>query len=81
MYFAIDISAENRAYAPIAKSVIQDIQLKMQKLSYYKDVKYSAVLYKNNTCGPNVIASVLSSDYNGIFKYIDDKTMECVVKE
>ncbi|MDQ8749889.1 hypothetical protein ATE49_16280 [Elizabethkingia miricola] len=74
--FAIDISAENRAYAPIAKSVIQDIQLKMQKLSYYKDVKYSAVLYKNNTCGPNVIASVLSSDYNGIFKYIDDKTME-----
>ncbi|MEH7889835.1 type VI secretion system protein TssR domain-containing protein [Elizabethkingia meningoseptica] len=74
--FAIDISAENRAYSPVAKSIIQDMQMKVKKLSYYKNVKYSVVLYKNNTCGSNVIASVLSSDTSGLFKYIDDKTIE-----
>ncbi|QDP84775.1 VWA domain-containing protein [Chryseobacterium sp. SNU WT5] len=74
--FALDVSADNRAYTPIAKSIIQDIQLKISKLSYYRSVKYSVVLFKNNPCGTNVIASMLSSDASGIFNYIDEKTAE-----
>lgn len=74
--FTIDVSAENRAYTPIAKSIIQDIQLKIKELTYYRSVKYSVVLFKNNPCGQNVIASMLSSDASGIFSYIDEKTAE-----
>lgn len=74
--FTLDVSAENRSYTPVAKSIIQDIQMKINKLSYYNSVKYSVVLYKNNPCGSNVIASVLSNDFSGIFKYIDEKTAE-----
>lgn len=76
LVFGIDVSASNRAYAPIAKSIIQDIQMKIKELSYYRSVKYSVVLYKNNPCGSNVIASTLSNDFDGIFKYIDEKTAE-----
>ena len=74
--FTVDISAENRSYASIAKSLIQDIQLKVSELPYYRSVKYSVVLYKNNPCGSNVIASVLSSNASGIFNYMDEKTAE-----
>ena len=74
--FTLDVSAANRSYAPIVKSIIQDIQMKINQLSYYRSVKYSVVLYKNNPCGSNVIASTLSSDFDGIFKYIDDKSGE-----
>lgn len=74
--FAVDISAENRSYSSIAKSLIQDIQLKVKQLDFYRSVKYSVVLYKNNPCGSNVIASMLSSDASGIFSYMDEKSAE-----
>lgn len=77
--FALNISAENRQYSSIANSIIQDVQLKIKNLAYYKNVRYGVVLYKNNSCGPNVETSTLTSDYTTLFKFIEDKitSMRC----
>jgi hypothetical protein len=74
--FALDISAQNAPYAPIVKSLLQDLQLKFEKPSYFNQVKYGVVLYKNNSCGDNVAVSNLSTDYSKITTFIDQKTNE-----
>lgn len=74
--FNLDISAANAPYAPIVKSLLQDLQLRFEKPSYYNQVKYGVVLYKNNSCGDNVAVSNLSTDYDKIIKFIDQKTNE-----
>jgi hypothetical protein len=38
--FALDISAPNAPYAPIVKSLLQDLQLRFEKPSYFNQVKY-----------------------------------------
>lgn len=78
--FALDISAPNAPYAPIVKSLLQDLQLRFEKPSYFNQVKYGVVLYKNNSCGDNVAVSNLSTDYSKITTFIDQKTneMNCV---
>lgn len=73
--FTLNISAENRPYSSIANSIIQDIQLKIANLSYYRNVKYGVVLYKNNSCGENIESSELTAEYNDLFKFIDEKIM------
>lgn len=79
LVFAVDVSAQNRAHAPLAKSIMQDLQRRITNLAYYNSVKYSVVLYKDNPCGANVFASVLSDDMEGLFRYMDEKTgeMQC----
>ncbi|MBB6369073.1 type VI secretion system protein TssR [Chryseobacterium shigense] len=74
--FALDVSAPNAPYAPIVKSLLQDLQLRFEKPSYFSGVKYGVVLYKNNPCGENVIVSNLSTDYSKITRFIDEKTNE-----
>ncbi|GEN70491.1 MULTISPECIES: type VI secretion system protein TssR domain-containing protein [Chryseobacterium] len=74
--FALDVSAPNAPYAPIVKSLLQDLQLRFEKPSYFNGVKYGVVLYKNNPCGENVMTSNLSTDYSKITKFIDEKTNE-----
>lgn len=74
--FALDISAPNAPYAPIVKSLLQDLQLRFEKPSYFSSVKYGVVLYKNNSCGDNVAVSPLSTDYSKITTFIDQKTNE-----
>ncbi|MDP9960694.1 type VI secretion system protein TssR domain-containing protein [Chryseobacterium lathyri] len=74
--FALDVSAPNAPYTPIVKSLLQDLQLRFEKPSYFNGVKYGVVLYKNNPCGENVMASNLSTDYSKITKFIDEKTNE-----
>lgn len=74
--FALDVSAPNAPYAPIVKSLLQDLQLRFEKPSYFNGVKYGVVLYKNNPCGENVLASNLSTDYNKITTFIDQRTNE-----
>ncbi|MBL1223113.1 VWA domain-containing protein [Chryseobacterium sp. L7] len=74
--FALDVSAPNAPYAPIVKSLLQDLQLRFEKPSYFNGVKYGVVLYKNNPCGENVLASNLSTDYNKITAFIDQRTNE-----
>lgn len=74
--FALDISAPNAPYAPIVKSLLQDLQLRFEKPSYFNTVKYGVVLYKNNSCGDNVAVSNLSTDYSKITTFIDQKTNE-----
>jgi len=74
--FALDISAPNAPYAPIVKSLLQDLQLRFEKPSYFNQVKYGVVLYKNNSCGDNVAVSPLSTDYSKITTFIDQKTNE-----
>lgn len=74
--FALDISGPNAPYAPIVKSLLQDLQLRFEKPSYFNSVKYGAVLYKNNACGDNVAVSNLSQDYSKITTFIDQKVNE-----
>lgn len=74
--FALDISAPNAPYAPIVKSLLQDLQLRFEKPSYFNNVKYGVVLFKNNSCGDNVAVSNLSSDYSKITTFIDQKSNE-----
>ena len=74
--FALDISAENSKSIAIAKSIFQDFQVKIDKLSYYKNIKYGVVLYKNNNCGDNMAVSELSDSFEVISKYIDDRSKE-----
>lgn len=74
--FALDVSAPNAPYAPIVKSLLQDLQLRFEKPSYFNGVKYGVVLYKNNPCGENVMVSNLSTDYSKITTFINEKTNE-----
>lgn len=74
--FVLDVSASNTPFIPIVGSLLQDLQLKFEKPSYFNSIKYGVVLYKNNSCGENVAPSVLSKDYNKIIKFIEDKTNE-----
>ncbi|WP_294229818.1 type VI secretion system protein TssR domain-containing protein [uncultured Chryseobacterium sp.] len=74
--FALDISAPNAPYAPIVKSLLQDLQLRFEKPSYFNQVKYGVVLYKNNSCGDNVAVSGLNTDYSKITTFIDQKSNE-----
>ncbi|WP_294304183.1 type VI secretion system protein TssR domain-containing protein [uncultured Chryseobacterium sp.] len=78
--FTLDISAPNAPYAPIVKSLLQDLQLRFEKPSYFNQVKYGVVLYKNNSCGDNVAVSGLNADYSKITTFIDQKSneMNCV---
>nr|WP_315035269.1 type VI secretion system protein TssR domain-containing protein [uncultured Chryseobacterium sp.] len=74
--FALDISAQNAPYAPIVKSLLQDLQLRFEKPSYFSNIKYGIVLYKNNPCGNNISVSNLSTDYSKITSFIDQKSNE-----
>lgn len=78
--FALDISAPNAPYAPIVKSLLQDLQLRFEKPSYFNQVRYGVVLYKNNSCGDNVAVSPLNTDYSKITTFIDQKSneMNCI---
>lgn len=69
--FTIDISRNNTQNAALAKSVFQDIQLKLDQLKYFRNIKYGAVLYKNNTCGDDVLPSSLSNNFEEINSFID----------
>lgn len=74
--FALDISASNAPYAPIVKSLLQDLQLRFEKPSYFSTAKYGVVLFKNNSCGDNVAVSTLSTDYSKITSFIEQKSNE-----
>lgn len=74
--FALDISGQNVKSGAIAKSIFQDFQVKMGKLSYYNNIKYGVVLYKNNNCGSNYSVSELSPDFDFISTFIDEKSRE-----
>lgn len=74
--FVLDVSASNSPYTPIVKSLLQDLQLRFEKPSYFNSIKYGIVLYKNNPCGENVVPSPLSKDYSKITSFIDEKINE-----
>ncbi|MCU7619025.1 VWA domain-containing protein [Chryseobacterium sp. PBS4-4] len=74
--FVLDVSSSNAPYTPIVKSLLEDLQLRFEKPSYFNSIKYGVVLYKNNPCGENVAPSPLSKDYSKITAFIDDKINE-----
>lgn len=74
--FVLDVSAANAPYTPIVKSLLEDLQLRFEKPSYFSSIKYGVVLYKNNPCGENVAPSPLSKDYSKITAFIDEKINE-----
>ncbi|MBO6201104.1 MAG: VWA domain-containing protein [Chryseobacterium sp.] len=69
--FTVDISRNNTQNAALAKSVFQDIQLKLDQLKYFRNIKYGVVLYKNNTCGEDILPSSLSNNFEEINSFID----------
>jgi hypothetical protein len=74
--FVLDISSANAPYTPIVKSLLEDLQLRFEKPSYFNSIKYGVVLYKNNPCGENVAPSMLSKDYSKVTTFIDEKINE-----
>lgn len=74
--FTLDISAENSAFIPISKSIIQDVQLNKDKFSFFNKVNYSVVLYRNNSCGPTISRSEPSGDFNNLFTFMDEVLSE-----
>lgn len=72
--FTVDISRDNIQNSALAKSVFQDIQLKLDQLKYFKSIKYGAVLYKNNNCGEDILPSALSNNFEEINSFIDLQT-------
>ncbi|MGV0925399.1 type VI secretion system protein TssR domain-containing protein [Empedobacter tilapiae] len=74
--FALDVSDQNVKSSAIAKSIFQDFQVKVNELSYYNSIKYGVVLYKNNSCGDNLMVSELSNNLDVISKFIEDKSKE-----
>ena len=69
--FTVDISRDNAQNAALAKSAFQDLQLKLDQLKYFKNIKYGVVLYKNNTCGEDVLPSALTNNFEEINAFID----------
>lgn len=72
--FALDMSRDNLQNTAVAKSVFQNIQVGLSDTPYYKNIKYGVVLYKNNTCGDNVMSFPLTSHYGDITAFIDQNT-------
>lgn len=70
--FAVDASDQTVQHnSGLAKAVFQDLHAKIAKLEYYRNVKYGAVFYRSNTCGPTTTTSILSSKYSDITRFME----------
>ncbi|MFV0531923.1 MAG: type VI secretion system protein TssR domain-containing protein [Flavobacteriales bacterium] len=78
--FTLDVSNEISQNTAVAKSLFQELRLNLDKYGYYKKIKFGAVLYKNNTCGEDVVTSNLSSDFEAVAQFIDShsKGKRCI---
>ncbi|SFI49770.1 type VI secretion system protein TssR domain-containing protein [Halpernia frigidisoli] len=75
----VDASGENDQNIAVAKSTLQELSLKAKNNNYFRNIKFGAVLFKNNSCGESVAASELSADPEKVSQYIDKQliSMKC----
>lgn len=71
--FVLDVSKNNRLYIPVAKSLLQELQLNFANPTYFSSVKFGGVVYKQNSCGVSPLNSSLSSNYRDIALFFEDK--------
>lgn len=71
--FVLDLSKNNRLYIPVAKSLLQELQLNFMNLTYFSSVKFGGVVYKQNSCGIDTLHSSLSSNYRDIALFFEKK--------
>lgn len=72
--FVLDVSSNNRLYIPVAKSLLQELQLNFASPSYFSSVKFGGVAYKQNNCGVSPMYSPLSSNYSDVTHFFEEKT-------
>jgi len=77
--FVVDMSQNNRLYLPLVKSFLQELQLKFMTPSYYQQVRFGGVVYKDNTCGTGAMSSKLSDNYRDVTTFLEQKVsgMSC----
>jgi hypothetical protein len=71
--FVLDVSKNNRLYTPVAKSLLQELQLNFINPTYFSSIKFGGVVYKQNSCGVNPLHSSLSGNYRDITLFFEDK--------
>lgn len=71
--FVLDVSRNNRLYIPVAKSLLQELQLNFINPSYFSTIKFGGVVYKQNSCGISPLYSSLSSNYRDVALFFEDK--------
>jgi hypothetical protein len=71
--FVLDVSKNNRLYIPIAKSLLQELQLDFINPTYFSSIKFGGVVYKENSCGINRLYSSLSTNYRDIALFFEDR--------
>lgn len=74
--FVLDVSQNNKHYIPIVKSLLQEMQLKFESSAYFNQVKFGAVVYKENSCNVSKLTSPLSHNYRDISSFIERKNKE-----
>jgi hypothetical protein len=71
--FVLDVSKNNRLYIPVAKSLLQELQLNFVNPGYFSTIKFGGVVYKQNSCDINPLYSTLSNNYRDITLFFEDK--------
>lgn len=74
--FVLDVSQNNKNYIPIVKSLLQEMQLNFESSTYFNQVKFGAVVYKENSCNVNTLTSPLSPNYRDVSSFIEQKNRE-----
>ncbi|BAV05366.1 hypothetical protein SAMN05421788_105179 [Filimonas lacunae] len=73
--FVLDASVNNRMYFPLAKSIIQDLQMYFDTATQVKNYRFGAVTYKYNKCRLDTFQNVfgLTHNFTDVEYYLDQK--------
>lgn len=74
--FVLDVSDNNRLYIPLAKSLVQELQLNFMTPSYFSAIHFGAVVYKQQNCGVFPLASALTPNYKDVAQFLEEKTAQ-----
>lgn len=81
LVFVLDGSENNRLYIPMLKSLLQELQLQFSKMDYFSTIRLAGVVYKNNNCGVSNLSSPLTTDYEDVIDFFDNKLQELKCKD
>lgn len=73
--FVLDASANNRMYFPLAKSIVQDLQLYFDTAAQVNAYRFGAVTYKQSRCSADTMKNTfgLTRSFTEIENYLDQK--------
>ena len=81
LVFVLDGSENNRLYIPTLKSLLQELQLQFSKMDYFSTIRLAGVVYKSDNCGVSNLSSPLTTDYEDVIDFFDDKLQELKCKD